>query len=116
MNNSNRYRKKNSKNILASNINIEKSLDNINGTISSENTKINTNDIKNTNGSIQATKNIEISTTETLNLEGKYLANDSLNIKADSLINNTKFENFGKIKITLNKNLINNNKISSNDD
>ncbi|MDU2236744.1 MAG: hemagglutinin repeat-containing protein, partial [Fusobacterium periodonticum] len=107
---------KNSKNILASNINIEKSLDNINGTISSENTKINTNDIKNTNGSIQATKNIEISTTETLNLEGKYLANDSLNIKADSLINNTKFENFGKIKITLNKNLINNNKISSNDD
>ena len=80
---------KNSKNILASNINIEKSLDNINGAISSENTKINTNDIKNTNGSIQATKNIEISTTETLNLEGKYLANDSLNIKAKNIFNNT---------------------------
>ena len=80
---------KNSKNILASNINIEKSLDNINGTISSVNTKINTNDIKNTNGSIQATKNIEISTTETLNLEGKYLANDSLNIKAKNIFNNT---------------------------
>ena len=80
---------KNSKNILASNINIEKSLDNINGTISSVNTKINTNDIKNTNGSIRATKNIEISTTKALNLEGKYLANDSLNIKAKNIFNNT---------------------------
>ena len=104
---------KNSKNILASNINIEKSLDNINGTISSVNTKINTNDIKNTNGSIQATKNIEISTTETLNLEGKYLANDSLNIKAKSLENNDILESNGNIKLNLSSDLINNKKISS---
>ena len=104
---------KNSKNILASNINIEKSLDNINGTISSVNTKINTNDIKNTNGSIQATKNIEISTTETLNLEGKYLANDSLNIKAKSLENNDILESNGNIKLNLSSDLVNNKKISS---
>ena len=104
---------KNSKNILASNINIEKSLDNINGTISSVNTKINTNDIKNTNGSIQATKNIEISTTETLNLEGKYLANDSLNIKAKSLENNDILESNGNIKLNLSNDLVNNKKISS---
>ena len=104
---------KNSKNILASNINIEKSLDNINGAISSENTKINTNDIKNTNGSIQATKNIEISTTETLNLEGKYLANDSLNIKAKSLENNDILESNGNIKLNLSSDLVNNKKISS---
>ncbi|ATV36110.1 hemagglutinin repeat-containing protein [Fusobacterium pseudoperiodonticum] len=104
---------KNSKNILASNINIEKSLDNINGAISSVNTKINTNDIKNTNGSIQATKNIEISTTETLNLEGKYLANDSLNIKAKSLENNDILESNGSIKLNLSSDLVNNKKISS---
>ena len=104
---------KNSKNILASNINIEKSLDNINGAISSVNTKINTNDIKNTNGSIQATKNIEISTTETLNLEGKYLANDSLNIKAKSLENNDILESNGNIKLNLSSDLVNNKKISS---
>ena len=104
---------KNSKNILASNINIEKSLDNINGTISSVNTKINTNDIKNTNGSIQATKNIEISTTEALNLEGKYLANDSLNIKAKSFENNDILESNGNINLNLSSDLVNNKKISS---
>ena len=104
---------KNSKNILASNINIEKSLDNINGTISSVNAKINTNDIKNTNGSIQATKNIEISTTKALNLEGKYLANDSLNIKAKSLENNDILESNGNIKLNLSSDLVNNKKISS---
>jgi len=104
---------KNSKNILASNINIEKSLDNINGTISSVNTKINTNDIKNTNGSIQATRNIEISTTEALNLEGKYLANDSLNIKAKSFENNDILESNGNINLNLSSDLVNNKKISS---
>ena len=104
---------KNSKNIIAQNITIEKSLDNINGNISSLNTNINTSDIKNNNGIIQAVKNINIVTANDLNLDGKYTANDSLNINAKSLENNGDLENDGKIKFTLTGNLINNKKISS---
>ncbi|WP_338993213.1 hemagglutinin repeat-containing protein [Fusobacterium animalis] len=104
---------KNSKNIIAQNITIEKSLDNINGNISSLNTNINTSDIKNNNGIIQAVKNINIVTANDLNLDGKYTANDSLNINAKSLENNGDLENDGEIKFTLTGNLINNKKISS---
>ena len=103
----------NSKTLIAKNINVEKSLNNINGKITSLNANINTSDIKNNNGTIQAVKNINIKTSNDLRLDGKYTANDSLNINAKSLENNGNLENDGKIKFNLTGNLINNNKISS---
>ncbi|QNE68042.1 hemagglutinin repeat-containing protein [Fusobacterium hwasookii] len=104
---------KNSKTLTAQNITIEKSLNNINGKITSLNTNINTSDIKNNNGTIQAVKNINITTTNDLNLDGKYTANDSLNIKAKSLENNVDLKNDGKITFNLSGNLTNNKNISS---
>ena len=104
---------KNSKTLIAKNITIEKSLDNINGKITSLNTNINTSDIKNNNGTIQAIKNINITTANDLSLDGKYTANDTLNINAKSLENNGNLENDGKINLNLTGNLVNNNKISS---
>ncbi|MHB9309572.1 hemagglutinin repeat-containing protein, partial [Fusobacterium polymorphum] len=104
---------KNSKTLIAKNITIEKSLDNINGKITSLNTNINTSDIKNNNGTIQAIKNINITTTNDLNLDGNYTANDTLNIKAKSLENNVDLKNDGKITFNLSGNLTNNKNISS---
>ncbi|WDF24520.1 hemagglutinin repeat-containing protein [Fusobacterium nucleatum] len=104
---------KNSKTLIAKNITVEKSLDNINGKITSLNTNINTSDIKNNNGTIQAIKNINITTTNDLNLNGKYTANDTLNIKAKSLENNVDLKNDGKIAFNLSGNLTNNKNISS---
>ncbi|WP_418125657.1 hemagglutinin repeat-containing protein [Fusobacterium nucleatum] len=103
----------NSKTLIAKNINIEKSLNNINGKITSLNANINTSDIKNNNGIIQAIKNINIKTSNDLSLDGKYTANDSLNINAKSLENNGNLENDGKINLNLTGNLINNKRISS---
>ena len=103
----------NSKTLIAKNINVEKSLNNINGKITSLNTNINTSDIKNNNGTIQAVKNINIKTSNDLSLDGQYTANDSLNIKAKSLENNGNLENDGKIRLDLIGNLINNKRISS---
>ncbi|WYE51088.1 S-layer family protein [Fusobacterium animalis] len=103
----------NSKTLIAKNINVEKSLNNINGKITSLNANINTSDIKNNNGTIQAVKNINIKTSNDLRLDGKYTANDSLNINAKSLENNGDLENDGKIKFDLTGNLINNKRISS---
>ena len=103
----------NSKTLIAKNINVEKSLNNINGKITSLNTNINTSDIKNNNGTIQAVKNINIKTSNDLSLDGQYTANDSLNINAKSLENNEDLENDGKIKFALTGNLINNKRISS---
>ena len=103
----------NSKTLIAKNINVEKSLNNINGKITSLNTNINTSDIKNNNGTIQAVKNINIKTSNDLSLDGQYTANDSLNINAKSLENNGDLENDGKIKFDLTGNLINNKRISS---
>ncbi|QYR66163.1 hemagglutinin repeat-containing protein [Fusobacterium animalis] len=103
----------NSKTLIAKNINVEKSLNNINGKITSLNTNINTSDIKNNNGTIQAVKNINIITSNDLSLDGQYTANDSLNINAKSLENNGDLENDGKIKFDLTGNLINNKRISS---
>ncbi|PHH97924.1 hemagglutinin repeat-containing protein [Fusobacterium nucleatum] len=104
---------KNSKTLIAKNITVEKSLDNINGKITSLNTNINTSDIKNNNGTIQAIKNINITTTNDLNLDGNYTANDTLNIKAKSLENNVDLKNDGKITFNLSGNLTNNKNISS---
>ena len=104
---------KNSKTLIARNITVEKSLDNINGKITSLNTNINTSDIKNNNGTIQAIKNINITTTNDLNLDGNYTANDTLNIKAKSLENNVDLKNDGKITFNLSGNLTNNKNISS---
>ena len=104
---------KNSKTLIAKNITVEKSLDNINGKITSLNTNINTSDIKNNNGIIQAIKNINITTTNDLNLDGNYTANDNLNIKAKSLENNVDLKNDGKITFNLSGNLTNNKNISS---
>ncbi|WP_324283481.1 hemagglutinin repeat-containing protein [Fusobacterium polymorphum] len=104
---------KNSKTLIAKNITVEKSLDNINGKITSLNTNINTSDIKNNNGIIQAIKNINITTTNDLNLDGNYTANDTLNIKAKSLENNVDLKNDGKITFNLSGNLTNNKNISS---
>ncbi|WP_335941790.1 hypothetical protein, partial [Fusobacterium polymorphum] len=53
---------KNSKTLMSQNITIGNFLDNINGKITSLNTNINTSDIKNNNGTIQAIKNINITT------------------------------------------------------
>ncbi len=103
----------NSKTLISKNINVEKSLNNINGKITSLNTNINTSDIKNNNGTIQAVKNINIKTSNDLSLDGQYTANDSLNINAKSLENNGDLENDGKIKFDLTGNLINNKRISS---
>ena len=103
----------NSKTLISKNINVEKSLNNINGKITSLNANINTSDIKNNNGTIQAVKNINIKTSNDLRLDGKYTANDSLNINAKSLENNGDLENDGKIKFDLTGNLINNKRISS---
>ena len=103
----------NSKTLIAKNITIEKSLDNINGKITSLNTNINTSDIKNNNGIIQAIKNINITTTNDLSLDGNYTANDTLNIKAKSLENNVDLKNDGKITFNLSGNLTNNKNISS---
>ncbi|MFA3905479.1 hemolysin, partial [Fusobacterium nucleatum] len=103
----------NSKTLIAKNINVEKSLNNINGKITSLNAYINTSDIKNHNGIIQAVKNINIKTSNDLSLDGKYTANDSLNINAKSLKNDGNLENDGKINLNLTGNLVNNNKISS---
>ncbi|WP_338979667.1 hemagglutinin repeat-containing protein [Fusobacterium nucleatum] len=103
----------NSKTLISKNINVEKSLNNINGKITSLNTNINTSDIKNNNGTIQAVKNINIKTSNDLSLDGQYTANDSLNIKAKSLENNGNLENDGKIRLDLIGNLINNKRISS---
>ena len=104
---------KNSKTLMSQNITIGNFLDNINGKINSLNTNINTSDIKNNNGTIQAVKNINITTTNDLNLDGKYTANDSLNINAKSLKNDGDLENDGKINLNLTGNLVNNNRISS---
>ena len=104
---------KNSKTLIAKNITIEKSLDNINGKITSLNTNINTSNIKNNNGAIQAIKNINITTTNDLNLDGNYTANDTLNIKAKSLENNVDLKNDGKITFNLSGDLTNNKNISS---
>ena len=103
----------NSKTLIAKNITVEKSLDNINGKITSLNTNINTSDIKNSNGTIQAIKNINITTTNDLSLDGNYTANDTLNIKAKSLENNVDLKNDGKITFNLSGNLTNNKNISS---
>ncbi|MCG6843734.1 filamentous hemagglutinin N-terminal domain-containing protein, partial [Fusobacterium nucleatum] len=103
----------NSNKLVAKNITVEKSLNNINGKINSLNTNINTSDIKNHNGIIQAVKNINIKTSNDLSLDGKYTANDSLNINAKSLKNDGNLENDGKINLNLTGNLVNNNKISS---
>ncbi|WP_335941785.1 hypothetical protein, partial [Fusobacterium polymorphum] len=51
--------------------------------------------------------------TNDLNLDGKYTANDSLNINAKSLKNDGDLENDGKINLNLTGNLVNNNRISS---
>ena len=104
---------KNSKTLIAKNITVEKSLDNINGKITSLNTNINTSDIKNNNGIIQAIKNINITTANDLSLDGNYTANDTLNIKAKSLENNVDLKNDGKITFNLSGNLTNNKNISS---
>ncbi|WP_418744756.1 hemagglutinin repeat-containing protein [Fusobacterium polymorphum] len=104
---------KNSKTLMSQNITIGNFLDNINGKITSLNTNINTSDIKNNNGTIQAIKNINITTANDLSLDGKYTANDTLNINAKSLENNGNLENDGKINLNLTGNLVNNNKISS---
>ena len=104
---------KNSKTLMSQNITIGNFLDNINGKINSLNTNINTSDIKNNNGTIQAVKNINITTANDLSLDGKYTANDTLNINAKSLENNGNLENDGKINLNLTGNLVNNNKISS---
>ena len=104
---------KNSKTLMSQNITIGNFLDNINGKINSLNTNINTSDIKNNNGTIQAIKNINITTTNDLSLDGKYTANDSLNINAKSLKNDGDLENDGKINLNLTGNLVNNNRISS---
>ncbi|MHB9316543.1 two-partner secretion domain-containing protein, partial [Fusobacterium polymorphum] len=104
---------KNSKTLIAKNITVEKSLDNINGKITSLNTNINTSDIKNNNGTIQAIKNINITTANDLSLDGNYTANDTLNIKAKSLENNVDLKNDGKITFNLSGNLTNNKNISS---
>ena len=106
----------NSKNIIAQDVIVEKFLSNINGKINSSNVKINTSNIKNNNGSIQAVKNIDITTSNDLNLDGKYTANDTLNIRAKSLENNGNLENDGKISLKLTGNLNNNNKITSSGD
>ncbi|WP_338984519.1 hemagglutinin repeat-containing protein [Fusobacterium nucleatum] len=103
----------NSNKLVAKNITVEKSLNNINGKINSLNTNINTSDIKNHNGTIQAVKNINIKTSNDLSLDGKYTANDSLNINAKSLKNDGNLENDGKINLNLTGNLINNKRISS---
>ncbi|WP_236585689.1 hemagglutinin repeat-containing protein [Fusobacterium canifelinum] len=103
----------NSKTLIAKNITVEKSLDNINGKITSLNTNINTSDIKNNNGIIQAIKNINITTANDLSLDGNYTANDTLNIKAKSLENNVDLKNDGKITFNLSGNLTNNKNISS---
>ncbi|UTI53576.1 hemagglutinin repeat-containing protein [Fusobacterium polymorphum] len=103
----------NFKTLIAKNITVEKSLDNINGKITSLNTNINTSDIKNNNGIIQAIKNINITTTNNLSLDGNYTANDTLNIKAKSLENNVDLKNDGKITFNLSGNLTNNKNISS---
>ena len=103
----------NSNKLVAKNITVEKSLNNINGKINSLNTNINTSDIKNHNGTIQAVKNINIKTSNDLSLDGKYTTNDSLNINAKSLKNDGNLENDGKINLNLTGNLVNNNKISS---
>ena len=104
---------KNSKTLMSQNITIGNFLDNINGKITSLNTNINTSDIKNNNGIIQAIKNINITTTNDLNLDGNYTANDTLNIKAKSLENNVDLKNDGKITFNLSGNLTNNKNISS---
>ena len=103
----------NFKTLIAKNITVEKSLDNINGKITSLNTNINTSDIKNNNGIIQAIKNINITTANDLSLDGNYTANDTLNIKAKSLENNVDLKNDGKITFNLSGNLTNNKNISS---
>lgn len=87
----------NFKTLIAKNITVEKSLDNINGKITSLNTNINTSDIKNNNGIIQAIKNINITTTNNLSLDGNYTANDTLNIKAKSLENNVDLKMMEKL-------------------
>ena len=104
---------KNSKDIEANNITIQKSLDNTNGEISSSNTTINASNIKNSNGNIQAVKNINITTANDLSLDGNYTANDTLNIKAKSFENNIDLKNDGKITFNLSGNLTNNKNISS---
>ena len=104
---------KNSKDIEANNIIIQKSLDNTNGEISSSNTTINASNIKNSNGNIQAVKNINITTANDLSLDGNYTANDTLNIKAKSFENNIDLKNDGKITFNLSGNLTNNKNISS---
>ena len=104
---------KNSKDIEANNITIQKSLDNTNGEISSSNTTINASNIKNSNGNIQAVKNINITTANDLSLDGNYTANDTLNIKAKSFENNIDLKNDGKIIFNLSGNLTNNKNISS---
>ena len=104
---------KNLKTLMSQNITIGNFLDNINGKITSLNTNINTSDIKNNNGIIQAIKNINITTTNDLNLDGNYTANDTLNIKAKSLENNVDLKNDGKITFNLSGNLTNNKNISS---
>ena len=104
---------KNSKDIEANNITIQKSLDNTNGEIGSSNTTINASNIKNSNGNIQAVKNINITTANDLSLDGNYTANDTLNIKAKSFENNIDLKNDGKITFNLSGNLTNNKNISS---
>ncbi|WDD88489.1 hemagglutinin repeat-containing protein [Fusobacterium nucleatum] len=107
---------KNSNSIQARNITIEKSLDNSNGKLKSIDTNINTFDIKNDNGEILSSNNINIITANDINLSGKYIANNTLKIDAKSLINNINLENSGKIKLDLKENLINNKKINSSND
>uniref|UniRef100_UPI001897AA25 two-partner secretion domain-containing protein n=1 Tax=Fusobacterium sp. 1001295B_180824_G3 TaxID=2787123 RepID=UPI001897AA25 len=107
---------KNSNSIQARNITIEKSLDNSNGKLKSIDTNINTFDIKNDNGEILSSNNINIITANDINLSGKYIANNTLKIDANSLINNINLENSGKIKLNLKENLINNTQISSSKD
>ena len=104
---------KNLKTLMSQNITIGNFLDNINGKITSLNTNINTSDIKNNNGIIQAIKNINITTANDLSLDGNYTANDTLNIKAKSLENNVDLKNDGKITFNLSGNLTNNKNISS---
>ncbi|MCI7223185.1 hemagglutinin repeat-containing protein [Fusobacterium sp.] len=99
--------------VEAKDITIKENFSNTNK-INATNIEILTAKIDNKNGEVLAKNNIKISTPkEKLILDGIYVANNKLDIEANSLVNNVNLENNGSLSLNINDDLVNNNKIKS---
>lgn len=104
----------NTSKVEAKDIEIKESLINENGKINAENIDILTAKIDNKTGEILAKNNINIDIpNEKLVLDGTYVADNKLDIRAKKLINNVNLENNGSLALNIDDDLVNNNKIKA---